>query len=205
MKLQKNYFENLTNARYREYLKLLPDLKHENTRLITTLILTFIAMSFLGIFAINPTLSTIVTLKKQLTDSELVLESLQTKNRNLSSLLSQYNSLNADIPIVFDAVPKNPTIPPLAGQIAALGKETRVSIKSLRVSEVQLAGGKQDSKGASFVFFLETQGAYENLINFASSMTTIDRVVSLESLSINKDPETNNLILSIRGRGYFKN
>lgn len=204
MKLQRRYFENLSAARYREYLKLLPDLKHENTRLITTLIMTLIAMSFLGIFAINPTLSTIVTLKKQLSDSELVLERLQTKNRNLSSLLGQYSSLNADIPVVFDAVPENPKIPPLIGQISALGKEARVSIKSIRVSEVQLAGGKEDPKGGSFVFFLETEGAYEDMMNFASSITVINRIVTIESLSINKDPSTKDIVFSVRGRGYFK-
>ena len=81
--------------KYRAFLKLLPPIKNENTRIITTLILTFAAMTFFGAFAINPTLTTIVNLKKQLEDSQIVYNKLVEKNNNLSFLLNQYNSLSS--------------------------------------------------------------------------------------------------------------
>ncbi len=113
MKIPKNYFENLSTSKYREYLKLLPNFHEENTRIITTLILTFLAMSFFGIFAINPTLSTIVTLKKQLADSQLVHEKLGTKINNLSSLQQQYTQLSSELPVVFEAIPQTAQAPDL--------------------------------------------------------------------------------------------
>lgn len=217
MKLPKNYFENLTINKYREYLKLLPNMQEENTRIITTLILTFLAMSFFGIFAINPTLSTIVTLKKQLADSELVHEKLKTKINNLSSIQQQYTQLNSDLPVVFEAIPKVPHAPTLMGQIFALSKKTGVRTTSLTVSNIQLLEDKkasgsalpdplrsEASQGGQANFSLQTQGQYEALMNFAKSLTQINRIISVDSMSIKRDPKSNTLTLDLSGRGYFK-
>jgi len=65
MKLPKSYFENLTASKYREYMKYLPNLKEESTRTFVTLALTFASLSFFGLFAINPTLATIINLKNR--------------------------------------------------------------------------------------------------------------------------------------------
>ncbi len=203
MKLPKNYFENLTVSRYRQYLKLLPDMHQENTRIITTLILTFAAMSFFGVFAINPTLSTIVTLKKQLSDSQLVHEKLGIKINNLSSLQQQYGQLTPDLPVVFDAIPESPQAPGLMGKIFALSQKMKVQTTSLAVSNVQIIGGKALDE-PSYAFSLQAQGPYADLINFSKALTKINRIISVESLSINKDPKLNILILDIHGRGYFK-
>ena len=203
MRLPRNYFKDLTASKYRDYLKLLPDIQHENTRIITTLILTFSAMSFFGIFAINPTLSTIVTLKKQLADSQLVHAKLETKIKNLSALQQQYGQLNADLPTVFEAIPQTPQAPTLMGQIFALSKRTNVQTTSLAVSNIQLIGGKAPSE-SSYAFSLQAHGSYEDLMNFTKSLTKINRVVSVDSLSINKNTKLNVLVLDIHGKGYFK-
>jgi len=204
MKLPKNYFENLTAKRYREYLKLLPDLQKENTRIITTLILTFSAMSFFGIFAINPTLSTIVTLKKQLSDSMLVHEKLGIKLNNLSSLQQQYSSLSSDLPVVFDAIPQNPQAPNLMGEIIALSQEKKTQLTSLSVSGIQLTGDPNPLNGSSYIFSLQAQGAYDDLINFTKSLAQINRIISIDSISIARDVKPNTLDLNLVGRGYFK-
>lgn len=205
MKLPKNYFENLSAAKYREYLKLLPDMQREHTRIITTLIFTFAAMSFFGIFAINPTLTTIVDLRKQLADSEFVQEQLETKLQNLSHLQEQYNLLNNDIPFVMDAVPDNASAPLLIGQVQTLAQQNRLTIISLRVSEVQLTTNLPTPPShSSFTFSLEAQGDYRSMIQFVSSLSRLNRIVVIESLSINKETKDDALVLNLRGRQYFK-
>src|SRR6185369_4829855 len=110
-KLPQNYFENLSVTKYREYLKLLPHMKKESTKLITMLIFTFISLSLLGIFAINPTLSTIIELQKQYDESQFVYQQLKTKSNNLSTLHQQYQVLSDDLPYVYDAIPQKADIP----------------------------------------------------------------------------------------------
>lgn len=147
MRLPKNYFENLTINKYREKLKLLPAVQQENARIIVTLILTFFAMSFFGIFAINPTLSTIITLQKQLSDSQIVHDSLKTKITNLSSLQQQYTQLQPDLPFVLEAIPQETKAPTLLSQIIGLAKEKQIKITFLNATAISLYGNSAPKEG----------------------------------------------------------
>jgi Tfp pilus assembly protein PilO len=207
MKLPKNYFENLSVAKYREYLKLLPPTKRENTKAITMLIFTFIALSFLGIFAINPTLSTIIELQKQYADSQFVHEQLTTKMNNLSSLQQQYNTLSDDLAFVYDAIPQNASVPTLVGQLSALAEESNIEITGIRISPVILSDIKERQSiktHSSFSFTLEAEGEYESMMNFVDALTNFNRLVTIETISMTKNQINNNMILTIEGREYFK-
>lgn len=205
MKLPRSYFDDLTANKYREYLKLLPDFHHENTQLMTMLIFTFSALSFFAIFAINPTLSTIVELQKQVTDSEFTHAQLKTKINALSQLQSQYTLLETELPIVQDAIPTNADVPISTAQIRALAKKYKQTIKTMRVNEVVLASPRlANTRVSSFVFQLETTGQYENMIRFAKALGNLSRIMVVESLTIDKDSQTEELVMQIRGREYFK-
>lgn len=205
MKLPRNYFDNLSTSKYKEYLKLLPNMKKENTKAITMLIFTFFSLSFLGIFAINPTLSTIFELNKQVTDSEYVNQQLTTKMNNLSSLQLQYNDLTNDLPIIDNAIPENALAPHFAGQIEAIAKRSSIQIIYLRIADVILDDTKKKSAiNSSFTFNMQAQGAYDDMLTFSSALTDFNRIVSIDSLSITKDPANNRLILGVQGKGYFK-
>lgn len=208
MKLPATYFENLSAAKYRQYLKILPDMRKENTRLITTLILTFVALSFFGLFAINPTLTTIIELQKQLDDSEFTHQQLSTKLVNLSTLQQKYTNLNSELGVIDNAIPKEAAATTLAGQLHTLAEEANITIRHLRVEEVALTAVKNpanpSNKGFSYVFNLETEGSYENMMKFAENTTNFNRIVTVEAISLTRDPGNNNLIMNMRGRQYFK-
>jgi Tfp pilus assembly protein PilO len=205
MKLPKSYFNNLSSAKYHEYLKLLPNMQQENTRIITMLIFTFAAMTFFGIFAINPTLTTIVDLKKQLADSQYVQEQLRTKINNLSTLQQRYNEITPDVPVIFSAIPDTPSAPLFVGQVETLAKQAHLSVTSLRVSEVQLITQKNTaSRNASFSFQLEATGTYEDMLTFAKLLSQMNRIVTVESMGIAKDTKQEKLLVTVRGREYFK-
>ena len=206
MKLAKNYFENLSATKYREYLKLLPVSQKENTGIFVTLALTFASLSFFGIFANNPVLTTIIDLKKQLADSKLVDNNLSTKIANLSLLQQKYNNFpQSDLQIAYGAIPEKAAVPSLMGQIQKVAEDAKLSINALRISEVQLLSSNQlSSQGSSFSFFLEAKGSYEDMMRFSSSLTQFDRILTIDSLSISKDVNRGGLILALQGRSYFK-
>jgi len=204
MKLPKSYFENLSASKYREYLKLLPDMQKETTRSFVTLVLTFGALIFFGIFAINPTLSTIADLQKQLSDDQQVEQQLQTKISNLSALEQQYNNLGSNLTNIYNAVPQDPQVPLLTAQIAALASKHNVTVTTYRVAEVELATTQKLSKTQSYTFTVQVQGTYNDMIAFASDMANLSRIITVESMEVGRDSQTNDLVLSIRGRQYFK-
>lgn len=204
MKLPNNYFENLSASKYRDYLKLLPNIEKENTSLFVMLALTFGALSFFGIFAINPTLSTIFELQKELEENQSVATQLETKTNNLHLLQQQYTTMEPDFRYVFDAIPTSANAPLLSAQVQALAKSNRVTITAYRIAEVQLASEKKSPKALSYTFTLQAEGTYQDLINFSKSLAQFSRIVTIESMSIGRDSETNELALTIRGRQYFK-
>ena len=204
MQLPKNYFENLSAAKYREYLKLLPNMKQESTRSFVTLALTFGALSFFGIFAINPTLSTIADLQRQLSDDQMVDQQLTTKINNLSSLEQQYNQLGGNLTNTFAAVPQNADVSLLSGQLAALAKKHHLQIIVYRIAETQLATYPKIPTTQSFVLNLEAEGNYNDMIAFTTDIASLKRLITVESMEIGRDSETDNLVLTLRCRQYFK-
>lgn len=186
-------------------LQYLPKISKEKVQEYTTLILTFIALTIFAFFAINPTLTTIINLKKQISDSQFAVDSLKKKLANLNSLSIQYENLQPDIPLLFTALPQTPGTASVMGQIQQLAQVKNVKIVSLESTNVGLypppkAGGTEKY----FVFNVTVQGNYTSLINFYTSITTFTRITSVESLAYTTGEKADVLPkLTIRARAYY--
>lgn len=202
MKLPKSSF-NIKDSRLLAYL---PDLKQEKARKISNIVLSLVAFSFFGLFAINPTLSTIAKLKKELSDSKFVDQKLQGKISNLYTLQQKYNNLKSDIPIVLEAVPQTPQIPTLVGQIQALSSESNILLANIQSFQVEAGNASEIKKDFyAFSFTVSGEGKYEDVVSFLSAMTNIRRVISLDNLSINKKSDSSDLDFNVKATAYFKN
>lgn len=182
----------------------MPDLKEERVQKFTTLILTLVALSFFGLFAISPTLSTIARLQKELEDNKFIDQQLKTKINNLSSLQAKYAEIENDLPFAFSAIPKNPQAPLLTAQVHAVAKQAGVVPTSFQVYQVAA-----DSKGTgpqgytSFLFGFSGNGNFDSIERFISSIVNIERVIAINSLSISKI-EAGELKLNFKGEVYSK-
>jgi Tfp pilus assembly protein PilO len=205
MKIPQHYLENLSPTKYREYIKLLPNMQAESTKALITLIFTFLAMGILGIFAINPTFSTIVTLKRQISDSQALQEQLQRKISNLSSLQQQYTALSPDLPLVMNAIPQESQVSTFSAQMEALIQQSHLHVSTFTIEKIDLSGNKPSfPSGSSFVFSLEADGDYNDMMTFVSDITHMGRIVTLESFSVFRDEKRSALVLTLEGREYFK-
>ncbi|MCL5970321.1 MAG: type 4a pilus biogenesis protein PilO [Patescibacteria group bacterium] len=190
----------------KKYLKMLPDLKDKKTQNFIGLGFTLLSLSIFGIFAINPTVSTIVQLRKQIKDNEGYYEKLDRKINNLSMLQTKYNLLQQDLSLILIAIPETPTVPRFTGQLQTLAKENNIKLGRVQTSEVDLFPSKNDSKLYFFGFSIEAQGSYENLLNFLSSLVNFERTTTIEAISIspgNDLKKEENLMMGINGSAYF--
>jgi len=190
----------------KKYLRMLPDLKNKKTQNFIGLSLTLMSLCIFGFFAISPTISTIVQLRKQIKDNEDYYEKLVGKIDNLNTLQTKYNLLQQDLSLVLIAIPKTPTVPRVTGQLQTLAKENNIKLGRIQTSEVDLFPGKNDSKLYSFSFSLDSQGSYEDLLNFISSLVDFERTTTIETVSIspgNDLKKAESLIMSIKGNVYF--
>lgn len=189
---------------FNKYLQLLPNFKEQKTQAFTTIALTLLALSVFGFFAINPTISTIAKLKKELADSKLVDQQLDTKIQALSMLQNQYSLLENDIPFIFNAVPQKPLVPLLAGQTQSLAKTSNITLERLEAFEVELSQKKAEKKNQAYAFSLQGNGSYAQIIEFAKSLINFERVATIDVISINQVEKTLDLNVNIRGKAYFK-
>ena len=204
MKSGINVFKNI---RIDKYVQMLPDFKEERTQQITTLVLTLLALSFFGIFAINPTLSTITRLNKELEDNKFVDEQLKLKINNISLLQRSYAQLENDLYYATDAIPISSEAPTLAAQIQALAEKTSVAIVSLQVFEIEITKQtKGKNEYSAFSFNVASRGDRQSLLEFMSDLGKMQRVVTLDVVSFSRVGSTGETFqLNIQGSAFFKN
>lgn len=189
-----------------KYLEMFSNFKNERTKKFTTIILTLIVISLFGLFAINPTISTIVKLKKELSDSESVHEQLQKKINNLSILQQQYSHIENDLSAILAAMPQKAEVPTLLSQIQSIAKESNIHLNNLENFEVELfKENKTPQKYYSYSFYFEGEGVYDNIGKFIDALVGMERVIDIDLLSITKTANKNeSLRLNIQGVGYYK-
>lgn len=182
-------------------LPFVPDFKEERTQKFTTIVLTVMTLSFFGIFAINPTISTILRLQRELEDNKLVDTKLAQKIQNISTLQKKYTSLQGDLPIILSAIPQNAEVPLFAAQIQGVAKNSNVSIENFQTFEVEVE--KSASKYLSFSFALSVSGSYNDLYKFLTTLANMQRVVAIDLLSLTKKTGNSQFELAIKGKTFF--
>jgi len=192
--------KGIKKEQYEKYLDLIPDLKKEKAQKYITIVLTLITSIVLGLFAINPTLSTIANLQKQITDSNFVQQKLQQKINNLAILQGEYANLQPDLPVVYDAIPKTTQIPLFIAEVQSITKNSALIITSIQVSEVNLSN--PTTKNPSFDFTITASGTYPNMINFLNIISHFQRVIAIKDIILSTT--NGNLTLSFKGTVFFK-
>lgn len=198
----KKMFKGIKYEKY--YKDLLPYFKKEKNQRYFTIILTLSASIFFILFAINPTLSTISKLRKELEDSKFVEQKLSQKINNLSSLSTGYQSIQKDIALIHDAIPLQPEAPLLVAQIQSIAQDSGVSVTELKVLPINL-NNQGATVSSAFGFQLTVESNYEGLQTFTSNLTNMQRVVSIDGISITKTEEgEQNLEIDINGSAFYK-
>ncbi len=200
--------ESIHRRRYLSTIHILPDLRKKKTQDYLETLLTLSALILAAIFAIYPTLSTVVDLQKQLSDAEQIFQQLQTKKAALHSLQTQYTNLLTQ-PVfneIFYAIPKSSEIEGLAADIQATGQANNLVQKSLSISPVKNSTESNlPANVSTFAVSISFEGSYQDMQNFLSQIVQIQRIVTIHSLEISKNPADNALTLTVLLYGYSEN
>jgi len=176
---------DVSKKRYLNSLKLFSAFQEKKAREYTTVILTFLALIVFGAFAINPTITTIVQLRKQLEDSKLLVQKLDEKITSIQSLQNEFNEIQPDLPVIENAFPIRPETPILIGQLQALTKENRLQVTQIKMDKVPYTkdGIEQGTTGA-YVLAFSVTGQYSDINQFAKAVVGFNRVVTVDQMEI---------------------
>lgn len=173
----------------RYYRSLEPFLNKTAVKTYTTVILSFLTMSFFGYFAIKPTLSTIASLNKQIGDARFVDQKLQEKVNALTLAQTEYQKIKPDLVLVDNALPKNSELTGFIKSLEKMATESGLQIINLSFQGIDLSGSVQATQSNSLIpinFSLTTHGNYPQIDNFLSKIASLARLVIIDKIGFSQ-------------------
>lgn len=210
-----NLSNRFANRQYQRYFVDLQTLYQRKEIVVYTgLILSLLAIAFFGIFALRPTVVTIVSLYKEIQDKKVTDQQLQVKINDLLEAQNNYAQVSGSVYIVNQALPENPSLVDLVYQIEILSQNEGVSLTSLNFSPVDLQGKapnrgadpkNRNRNGTEMSFDITLRGDYQNLKNFLGQTEKLRRLIVVDSFTFNQSQteEAKFLTLNLTGKAFY--
>ncbi len=198
--------ESKIYSRYFTYIK--PLVRIPLVRTYGTTIFTILIMTIFIFFAIKPTVETILVLQKKLDDSNQLLAKLDKKAESLSLGKRNYDNLDPGIKNkIQSAIPDSINLKSIIQTLEGSAKNHDATVSALQI-QPQLLEIKSDTKLGTLQeigFTFNVEGDYSNLNSILQDLVLSSRLISIDSLSINKVSEGKGVVMSISGKAwYFK-
>lgn len=203
-------------SRYRKYYdeRLSLYLKSKQATAYTMIILSLFTVSFFGIFAIRPTLTTIVELKRKIDDATILDTALQKKIDTLVQAQEQYQFIKDFIPAIEEALPEKPDIANALLKIENIASEKKATVSALQVQSIVYKSPETATTSAENKDILSTKllaldfsanisGTYEQVTGFLEKLFTMRRTVNALSLELIPEGKQTTLKLLLSLNIYY--
>lgn len=201
---------------YHRYFRYFVDVKslYRQRKVIvyTGITLTLVAISFFSLFAIKPTVTTIVSLTKEIEEKKSIEQKLQVKINSLSAAQSNYASLTNLLEVIDEALPTEPLLTDVAYYFEYLTQKNNLTVRSINYDPIRIIGAPQINKKNpttetlnSLNFSLSGTGKYEDIVNLFKDLDNTRRVILIESLTFNggQIEETPTLNFTATGKIFY--
>lgn len=190
--------------RYFTYIK--PVTQLPVVRTYGTTIFTLLITAIFIFFAIKPTVTTILVLQKKLENYNQTLEKVNNKANDLSQGKQNYQNLDQNTKDkIRAAIPEGVELRSVIQTLELAAQRHEASVSALQFQPLQIDSQGKDTIGtlAEFTFTFNVEGAYQNLISLLQDLQRSARLISIDTLTLNKVSEGENLIMSISGKAYY--
>ncbi len=187
--------------RYRRYYQSLePILGKPRSQSYTAVIFSFLVVSLFGLYAIRPTIQTILTLKREIQDKTIISQKMEDKIGALIEAQSAYNQVESSLPIINQALPADPNAIPLIIQLRNLANLSGVTLTTVQMPTVGLLGKDATSAAQaeaanvspqrSFEFSISIVGPYSAIQAFLAGLQEMRRIVTINSIAVTTEKTT---------------
>jgi hypothetical protein len=196
------------NPRYSRYYTFIkPIVNNKSIRNYTFLVFSVITSVVFIIFAIQPTVKTIIALQKSIEEQQKILEQAKKKVEQLTIGKQNYDRLSPTVKAnLATMVPSNPDLPSLISDLSSLARVEQASLSGIQFQTVNLP--QKTSKKAltgevqTIEFTINAQGQYKNLVDFLNTLNNFNHLISITSANFIK-PQDGNLLLTINAKAYY--
>lgn len=173
----------------------------------TMIILSIFTIAFFSMFAIRPTLKTIIELKRQIKDSRELNDKLQEKIDSLIIAQNEYQLIADFVPMINEALPDQPNLSAALSGYEKIVIDNQSTISALQVQPVIYQSKKAseeeelrllEKQKTTLYISSKFAGSYEQLTNILSKAFTMRRTLRAKTLEISvnsKEPSVLSLFL----------
>lgn len=172
-----------------------------------TLAFSIIVAAFFSIFAIKPAILTIISLRRQVSDFQLVDEQLKAKVDSLSRLSYTYKTLETDLPVIEAAIPTGTRLSDAVSSLSEAATWSNVDLTRFSIEDFLFSSTLTSTKSKMIIPQLMTikfsatyKGPYERLLQTLVGLNRLNRLIQVDSLTLSQEKE--NAVLEIEGRTF---
>lgn len=193
---------NKKSSRYFTYIE--PVLKIPIIRTYGSLIFTILAMIIFILFAIKPTVETIILLQKDLENQKEIQSKLHQKITDIQTAETNLARIDQTTRARIESlIPKQPD---LTGLIKVLEQSVSegASISAIQFQALSIEKPATDSSKLTEInFTFNIQGTYDAIISVLQKLNTSSRLISVTNLVLNKVESSAGLLMSVSGKAYY--
>lgn len=180
-----------------------------------TLVLSVFVMAVFIIFALRPTIVSIVTLKKTIAESKKTLTQLDTKVVNLQKASEVLETINPLLPVLNTSIPNSGAMySPLSTTIEALSIQSGAKLESESLGPTLLFSRivspftpNKKQNVVAMPFTVRVVGSYLSVSGFLTKLLSMERILLVESVTVTKETGAKNseasVALSVSGSAYY--
>lgn len=183
------------------------------------IILSLTTIIVFSIFAIKPTVLTIIELNNEIGNKESVIVSLNQKIGNLKTASSVLQNQSSRLNLIDQAVPKSANLETVIDQVEKLAATHQVGILNIASTDLFLSGASSKKAKAGDLkalpgevnelnLTISVTGSYQDLLNFLKSIENLRRPIKIDTFVINatnSSDSTRVIVLTLTGRLPFIN
>ncbi len=188
----------LKPTRYKRYYQTITEAADKPaTKAYSTTVFSFLAISLFGLYAILPTVRTILFLRREIADKTKVNGQMEEKISALIESQAAYEAATGKIPLVTAAIPTTASPVELAITLKNLAAVTGASISAFQVTSVPLAEDQATSAAQAkspaltpYPIALTINGPFINLKGFLDGLLSLQRIITIDSIRIAPSTES---------------
>lgn len=183
--------------------------KRKDLRVFLELILSLSTMIIFIVFALKPTILTIVSLYKEINEKRSTLSTLNQKITDLQTAANVFDQSQNFIPNVDAAVFGNPEPDTVSKQILGLASKNGVNLLGISIGQTIILGKSTTVKGTSDIkplpesaqsmpVSISIRGSYSSLLGFIKDLENLRIPIKVDTLSIgSSQTQEGNVIVGV--------
>ena len=195
------------NFSFRYYLSHIPKPIKKKVKNATPTTLAILLTVFFLIFAIRPTVLTIVELVAEIETRRQIEEDLQGKLNQIMTAQKEYNQIYDKLYLADQALPSNPEFASFARRLEGERCLANLQLDSLNYSQIILTKKKDVAAGDSIIdFSTSLEGKFFDIKIFLQRLFEQRRITYIDSLKIEqfaKKDESKGLQVDLEGKTFY--